>query len=430
MFLSLGQTTQRIFHDDDRAIDDKSEVERAQAHQITRYAKGVHAGCRHQHGDRDHCSRDQRRADIAEQQKQYDDDQKRAFDQILFDGGNGGVDQLGPVVDRLGKNIWRQRFVDIDQFVGDAGSHDPAVFADQHQDGGNDRFGTHATARPGAHGAADHDVAYIAHPHRNTCPGGHDRVLNILDRLQPRVGADEETFPGAAHIVGASRHIRPLQGVCQFGNRQTIGGKRVQLGLDQILFHITAVGIDAGNAQNIAHLRANDPILHRAQIGGLGQFGRQPLALGRQIAAVRLPAWFSIYGLYAFAVGMAEGDRVEKDLAKAGAERREVGLDAVGQAVLGLGQALCDLLTGKIDVGAVGEYSRDLAEAVPREGPRHFKAGNAGQCRFDGESDLFLDVDRPQRGHECTDLHLSIGDVWHGIDRQLSDLPSAKGHDQ
>ena len=127
---------------------------------------------------------------------------------------------------------------------------------------------------------------------------------------------------------------------------------------------------------------------------------------------------------------MAEGDRVEEYFAKTGAERRKVRLNAIGQAVLGLGQALCDLLTGKIDVGAVGEYSRDLAETVAGEGPRHFKAGNAGQCRFDGESDLFLDVDRPQRGHECTDLHLSIGDVWHGIDRQLSDLPSAKGHDQ
>jgi hypothetical protein len=118
MLLPFGEAAQRILDDDDRAIDDQPEIERAQAHQIARDAEPVHARCRHQHGDRDDRGGDERRADIAEQQEQHDDDEQRAFDQVLLDRRDGRIDQLGAVIDRLGEHVGRQRLVDLVELLG------------------------------------------------------------------------------------------------------------------------------------------------------------------------------------------------------------------------------------------------------------------------------------------------------------------------
>ncbi len=163
------------------------------------------------------------------------------------------------------------------------------------------------------------------------------------------------------------------------------------------MLHIAAVGIDAGNPPNRSHLRTDDPVLDRAQICRLGEFGRQTLALGGKIGAVGLPAGLAIDDLRTLAVGIAERDRVEEDLAETGAERRQVRLDAVGQAVLRLRETFSHLLAREIDVGVIGEHRRDLAEPVACERAGQRQPGYPGERGLDRKGHLLFHVDRAER---------------------------------
>ncbi len=59
-----------------------------------------HAGDGEQHGQRNDAGRDEGRPEVAQDQEQDDDDQQRAFEQVLLDRPDRGLDQLGAVVDR------------------------------------------------------------------------------------------------------------------------------------------------------------------------------------------------------------------------------------------------------------------------------------------------------------------------------------------
>ena len=64
--------------------------------------------------ERNDAGRDERRAEIAQDQEQHDDDQQRAFEQVLLDRPDRGFDQLRAVVDRLARRrlraaSWRSR---------------------------------------------------------------------------------------------------------------------------------------------------------------------------------------------------------------------------------------------------------------------------------------------------------------------------------
>ena len=101
MMLTFGDASQRIFNDDDGPIDDQAEIECAEAHQVRRNAAAQHPEAGHQHGDRDHQRRDQRRPEIAEQQEQHDDNQQRPFGQVLRNCLDRGIDERRAVEHRL-----------------------------------------------------------------------------------------------------------------------------------------------------------------------------------------------------------------------------------------------------------------------------------------------------------------------------------------
>ena len=113
--LRLGEPAQAILDDDDRAIDDQAEVERAEAHQVGRNPVLHHAGDGHQHGQRNDRRSDQCGSDVAKQHEQNDDNEQRALDQIRSHGLDGAVDERGAVVDRRGTHAVGQARIDLVQ---------------------------------------------------------------------------------------------------------------------------------------------------------------------------------------------------------------------------------------------------------------------------------------------------------------------------
>src|SRR3546814_2482508 len=97
MMLLLGKPAQRVFDNDDGAIDDQTEVQGAKAHQIGRDASTKHPEAGQNHGDRDDQSRDQRRAEVSEQHEEHDDDQNRALQQVIGNRLDRRIDQFGEI---------------------------------------------------------------------------------------------------------------------------------------------------------------------------------------------------------------------------------------------------------------------------------------------------------------------------------------------
>ena len=92
--MPFGDSPQGVLHDDDRAIDDQAEIQRAQTHQIAGDAQRVHPDGAHQNRKRNHERGNGRGTNIAEDQKQRGDDEQRADRKIFRDGRDGRVDQL------------------------------------------------------------------------------------------------------------------------------------------------------------------------------------------------------------------------------------------------------------------------------------------------------------------------------------------------
>mgnify|MGYP003382669915 CR=1 FL=1 len=109
--LLLGETPNAVFHDDDRAIDDDAEVESTEAHQVAADFRADHAGDGEQHRKRDDAGGEQRGAEVPQQQKQDDNDERGSFKEVLLHGLDGGVHECGAVINGVGLHAFRQRAV-------------------------------------------------------------------------------------------------------------------------------------------------------------------------------------------------------------------------------------------------------------------------------------------------------------------------------
>ena len=69
MRLTMREARKAILDDDDGAIDDQAEVQRAEAHEISGHAEGIHAHRHHEKGEWDDEHGDDRCPPIAEQQE-------------------------------------------------------------------------------------------------------------------------------------------------------------------------------------------------------------------------------------------------------------------------------------------------------------------------------------------------------------------------
>ena len=75
------------------------------------------------------------------------------------------------------------------------------------------------------------------------------------------------------------------------------------------------------------------------------------------------------------------------------------------------------------------ENHRDLTEPVTRNRARGFKPRNPRHRGFNREGYEPFDVERPEIGFDRVDLHLLVGDVGNGINRQLQKLRQAVSRD-
>jgi hypothetical protein len=179
-----------------------------------------------------------------------------------------------------------------------------------------------------------------------------------------------------------------------------------RVGRDMELLLESADGVDLGDTCHLPQLRPDHPVLQGAQ--------------RRSVIGLTI-------GLACLVVGV---NRVQKNLAQTGRDRPHLRLYATRQLTLGLLQALVDQIAGPVDVGAVFEHHRHLRQAVARQRTGVFQLRQAGDRNLDQIGDALFDFERRIAGCRGIDLHLHIGDVRHGVDRQALVIPDADGADR
>ena len=179
--LRFTEPAQAVLNDDDRAVDDQAEIERAKAHQIARDARAEHPGNCHQHGDRNDRRSDERRADIAEQQEQDNDDEQGAFEQVLFHRPDGALDQIGTVIDRHGLYARWQRLGRFFKSLGRRLRDDSAILAREHEDRAEHHFLSVLGRGTRAQFLAHADIGDIRDADRHAAAIGDDDRLEIVN---------------------------------------------------------------------------------------------------------------------------------------------------------------------------------------------------------------------------------------------------------
>ncbi len=233
--------------------------------------------------------------------------------------------------------------------------------------------------------------------------------------------------------AGAGAEVVALERGQHVVEAQAVRREQLDVGDHVVLLHVAAVHVDLGDARDALQLRPDDPILDGAEIAREVAIAPQQLTFGRAIAAIGLPARFAGAGRGVHPARMGVLDRPHHDLPEAGRDRPHGRARAGGKPIVGRRQAFRDLLAREIDVDAIGEDRRHLREAVARERPRVLQTRNPGERGFDRERHLLLDLDRAECGRRRVDLHLAIGDVGHGVDRQVAEGNHAErgdGRDQ
>ncbi|MGY4501905.1 hypothetical protein ACVWYH_005862 [Bradyrhizobium sp. GM24.11] len=367
--LTFGEMAQAVLGDDDGAIHDQAEIERPEAHQIGADPALEHARRGDQHGDRDDACRDKGGAEVAEQQEQHRDDEQRTFSQILSHGVDRGVDELRSIENGAGIDARRQGLADVLDLGVGGGGDGPAVAADQHQCGAEHDLASVDARTAGPQFLSDRDIGQIPDADGNAAPCGHHDLLDVLKILDTAGGPDHVALAVLLDVVRPAADVVGLDGGDDLLEGQPVADQLCGVGLHLELLDEAPDGVRAGDAGNGLHLRADDPVLHRAQVNGALEVVDQAFTFRRQIAAVGLPARLSVTnrcGRARFFV--LDGPPV--DLAEARRHRSQSNFDARREIGFGVVDALGDQLAREVDVSAVGKHRRDLREPVARERAR------------------------------------------------------------
>ena len=245
-----------------------------------------------------------------------------------------------------------------------------AVLADEHEHGAEYNFAAVFGGGPGAQLFAFTDLGDFAQAHRHALAMRDDDVVQFLDRANLSRHANQVLLTATFDIAGARVGIAARNRVHHISQAEAKSNQSGGIGRDVDLTDVAADRVHFGDAFQMPQLRSDHPVLQRAQIG---RCPRRTIGFQR--------AWLGL-------------DGVHEDFAEAGCDRPERRVDTRWQLAFRLLQSFRDLLTCKIDVGAVVEYGGHLRQPVARDRARVVEFGQPGECRFDRIGQALLGLER------------------------------------
>ena len=188
------QPVQHCFYDDHGTIYDQSEIQGAQAHQISGNTQRIHHAYGEHHREWDHGGDDQSCPQVPQKENQHKDHDQRALHQIRLDRSDGAVHHFGAIQESIDDDTFRQGFPDLFHTDLDGIDDRRSVFAFQHQDNSSGYFPFILVCHgPVPDGRADPDIGNVPDQHGHARRGGSDRDLpDLVQVAGESFGADEQ----------------------------------------------------------------------------------------------------------------------------------------------------------------------------------------------------------------------------------------------
>ncbi len=102
-----GAVSHRVLDHQHAPFDDDSEVDRAERHDVAAVAEGAEPDEPDQHRERNGARHEQASAQAPQRQEQAPDDDERPLREVLRDGGEHAIDELGAIVVGLDRDAVR-----------------------------------------------------------------------------------------------------------------------------------------------------------------------------------------------------------------------------------------------------------------------------------------------------------------------------------
>ena len=262
-----SQSTHSVLDDNHGPIDDQTEVDRTETHEIRRYFEIVHANDGREHRERDRRGHDEPGANLQKKDEEDRDDKQAAFDQVLARRVDRLIDEAGAVVERLDDDVRRERLLDFSQALLDARSHYTAVLALQQDGHAQNRL---AAGVPGCgplpNLRSDPSGRDVADTHRRAVLSGDDDVLDIGDRPDQSNPAEELLLSATLEVRSAAIDVVAFERFDDLSERQLIANKPTRIDEHLVLALAPSKAVDLDDAGHGAQLRFDHPVEDGAQV--------------------------------------------------------------------------------------------------------------------------------------------------------------------
>ena len=268
LLLVAMKNPNELFRHDDSAVHDHAEVDGAQAHEIRRQAKSAHADERKEQRQGNGGSDEERRADIAEEEQQNADDEETALQQVRAHGVQRPVDKPRLIVVRRDLHTRRQGAVDLSHAVPDALHYVAAVRPFEAHDHGSDHF----TPCVASHSALAQlrsivDLRDVADGYGYArARGPNDGLPDVCRPLRHPEIAKDVLLISVRDIASRGDTVGGLECVGEIVERESVTHQPLRICRHVHLSHVSAEGVDAGDARYAPQLGLDDAILKRAQL--------------------------------------------------------------------------------------------------------------------------------------------------------------------
>ena len=405
-----------VLHDDDRAVYDHAygNGQSAQTHQVRRHPLPVHQQecrcCRHRKRQRHRQCRPQ----VPQHHEQDQDDKDRPLPQRRRDGLDARLDQVRTVVERLNPHARGEGLLDLRDLGADAVDHLLGVGAPEHDGHTDNRL---APAVPGHHALSrlvpQADLRHVLQIHGRAVLGIQDNPLDVGKVPHQALRDHVDLLPVLNDEAPTGIGVVGLQRVQNVPQGDTVLQQQVRVGNHVELLYESAEAVYLVYAAQTPQLRADQPVLNRPQLHqvrlGAEQLGAAVLAGARRVGPDGIVLGAVVPGL----------QNVLVDLPEAARDRAELGLDALGQLLAGVGQALKDQLACKVRVDVVLKDHHHLRQATLRHRPDLLDVRQPPHLDLDGEGHQALDLARRQARRVGDNHHLHVGHVGESVDGEV-----------
>ena len=260
-----SQSPDKVLHHHHRRIDQETEVERPQAHEVGRIAEALHEHEGEEHRQWDDRRDNQRCANIPEEEEEDERDEEPALEQVPEDGACRPVYD-GALVVELGDGYpLRQQRSDIFEARFDARHDVLAVCPLEHHDHAGERFApTVARYRPLAWLSTYADRRHISHVDRRASVAGGDHdVADVGGVAEPAQSAHGEAFAAVLDVPRTEIPVIGGERGLQITERDPVAGELAGVGQYVELLYHAAPRIHVGHSWQRPKQRLDGVLVQR-----------------------------------------------------------------------------------------------------------------------------------------------------------------------